>query len=416
MSYEVFYDLILGAARQEIGEVILVLLILVLLSPAVGKGIAGRISLILLMVGFAVAHYSLVYILILILAYSCLTSRAFRKTEGPILLGLIVVAGFAWYTFSAGGAGNATLGHDISSIYGLLTNGPSSIMRTPVEVSRAVGSTSLSPGPLEEANRWTQIAVQLFLLLGFFVSVFKKKSVNEQKMFPLMTGGLILLVSSVALPGLGNTVGLDRMYHITLLFIAPFFVYGAERVELVLVSLGSRVRIPRYPLLRTATRGGTLHLAAAILFLYFLFVSGWLTVVSAGVPTSLVLDANRMRNSADPTVGQSYYDDFNVLPDITGAVWLRSYDVGNRPVCADITARAHVLEVYGEFPYVTRPFLQNYLPDNCHFSNSFVYLDEFNNLYGRGVTFQGTFPISDDSQALSKMNQIYSNGATTIYA
>ena len=106
MSYETFYDAMLGLARQEIGEVLLVLLVLVLLSPAISKGVSGRLLLILLLVGFAVAHYSLVYILILILAYSCLTSRAFRRTEGLMLLGLLLVAGLAWYASIARGSCN----------------------------------------------------------------------------------------------------------------------------------------------------------------------------------------------------------------------------------------------------------------------------------------------------------------------
>ena len=140
MSYETFYDAMLGLARQEIGEVLLVLLVLVLLSPAISKGVSGRLLLVLLLVGFAVAHYSLVYILILILAYSCLTSRAFRRTEGLMLLGLLLVAGLAWYASIAGGAAMIALGNSLSSVFSLLTNGILSPSSRPQEVLKAIGS------------------------------------------------------------------------------------------------------------------------------------------------------------------------------------------------------------------------------------------------------------------------------------
>jgi uncharacterized membrane protein len=413
MSYELFYDMS-GLARQEIGEILLVLLLFVLLSPAISKSVAGRLSLILLMTGFAVSHYSLVYIFIVILAYSCLASRALRRTEAGMLLGLTLVAGLAWYTYAAAGVGMLALVKSISSVFGVLANGIFSSSSRPAEVMKAIGAAPISSGPLQQVNRWTQIVVQLCLVLGFFVLALKKKGTMEQKMFPLMTGGLIVLGCSIALPGVAATLNLDRIYHISLLFIAPFFIYGIELVELALRRVGSRVEIHRHTRLRTATRKNTLHLAAGILFFYFLFVSGWFTVVTAGTPTSFVLDANRMRYSTNPTVSEEYHDQFTVLPDIDGAVWLRFYDTGRRPVCADIKSLQHVLASYGEFSPLTGQL--NYIPDECHSSDSFVYLSEFNNLYGLGYAFNGTFPISDISQRLSNMNRVYSNGRTAIYA
>jgi hypothetical protein len=48
------------------------------------------------------------------------------------------------------------------------------------------------------------------------------------------------------------------------------------------------------------------------------------------------------------------------------------------------------------------------------FLGSFVYLSEFNNNYGLGYVFSGTFAISDISSTLSTMNRVCSNGRTTI--
>jgi uncharacterized membrane protein len=408
MSYHVFYDGMLGLAREEIAETLLVLLLLVLLSTEIGKGASGKLLLILLMLGFAVSHYSLFYIFILVLVYSCLVSR---RTGVLTLLALMLIVGLVWYTFTAGGAAIVGVGKAISFVSASLTNGGIfSLSSKPQDVLRAVGSAPLSPGPLQQANRWTQILVQLWLLLGFFVLMFKKKNAMEEKMFPLMTGGLIVLVSSIAVPGLAAALNFNRYYQLTLLFISPFFIYGDGLVEQALRSVGLLVENHRLPRLHTPTERNALHLAAAMLFLYFLFVSGWFTVVTAGTPTSLVLDANRMKDSTNPTVSEQYYAEYTDLPDISGAIWLHSHDIGGRPVCADINAQDHVLLAYGEFQGTS------YLPDRCHFSNSFVYLDQFNNIYGVGETYNGTFRISELSQTLSNMNRVYSNSGVTIYA
>jgi uncharacterized membrane protein len=417
MSYDSFYDQMIALGRQEIAEILLTLLILVLLSPAISKSRSGTLTLIFLTFGFVASHYALAYIFIFILAYSCLTSRTFRKTKGSMLLGLVSVVGMAWYMFAASGAGFLALGHSISSISGVLTNGIFGLGSRPQELSKAIGSAPISSGLLQEVNRWTQILVQLCLLFGLLVLVCKKKSASEQEMLPLITGGLIVLGSSIVLPEIAATLNLGRIYHIALLFISPCFIYATERVELTLRSVGSRVESRRHFRLRAATQRRSLHVAAAILFLYFLFVSGWFTVVTAGVPTSYILDSNRMRDSTNLAVSEVYYGDSTVLPDIVGTSWLRSVRISSRAVCSDINAQRRVLTSYGEFPPSVGNYA-NYLPRqyNCHFSDSYVYLSEFNNRYGVGFTFNGTFPISDISQTLSKMNRVYSNGETTLYA
>jgi len=408
MSYPTFYDEMLGLARQEIAEVLLVLLLFVLLSPTLSKGVSGKVSLVLLMIGVAVSHYSIFYISALIFAYSCLTSRAFRKTEGLLLFGLMVVAGLAWYTYITGGLAALKLSNEASSVLTLVTNSFLSSSSRPTELMKALGATPISPGPLQQLNRWTQIAVQLCLLLGFLVLLLKNKSVPEQKMFPLMTAGLILVGASIILPGLAATLNLNRIYQIALLFMAPFFIYGTRWFEAEI----RRVKLSTFD-------KSTLHLAALILFLYFLFVSGWFTVVTAGSPTSLMLDANRMRSSPNPLIASLYYQDNTVTADVDGATWLHSYAPQGSQVCADIQAESAVLLAYGNFPpQLKGGFFANYLSPivyTCDFSSSFAYLSEYNNIYGLGFTFNGVFPISDISPTLLTMNRIYSSGRTTTY-
>ena len=423
MSYYPFSEFSFSLSRQEIAELFLVVLLLVLFSPAIRNGALGRITQLLLIAMVVVSHYSILYILIIILTFSYATSRTFRQAGGLMLFGLVLVVGTAWYTFTAGGAGMLALGNAMSSIVDLFTGGMFSSASRPVQVMQALGTASISPGPLQQANRWIQLLVQLCLLLGFFVLVFKKKSDMEREMLPMMTGAMIVLGSSILLPGVAATLNFDRIYHIVLLFIAPLFIYGAERIELTLRSIRSRIRTHGHPRIPAVTQRNTLRLAAGILFLYFLFVSGWFAAVTDGQPTSYILDANRMRNSTSVFPISLYYAQFTVLPDISGATWFHNYDNG-RSICSDSVSQTKVLTSYGGVPGSSGGFQASGKPNNllankydCDYSNSYVFLSEFNNLYGLGFTYPSgtTFPISIVWPRLSEMVRVYDNGETTIY-
>jgi uncharacterized membrane protein len=124
-----------------------------------------------------------------------------------------------------------------------------------------------------------------------------------------------------------------------------------------------------------------------------------------------------MRNSTNLDLAEECYRDYAVLPDITGAVWLRYHDIDGRLVFGDIVARLAVLQSYGEFSAPLSRNFTNYLssdPYTCPFSDSFVYLSEFNNLYGLGFSFAGTLPLSNISQRWFTTNRIYSNGDTNL--
>jgi len=418
MSYDAFYDQMLSLGREEIAELLLMLLILALLSPSISSGTSGRLTLVLLTLGFATSHYSLAYIYLAILVLSFVTYRIFRisvRSVDMTLLAITSVVLLSWYAFAASGAGILTLNGALSFVVNAMRTDLFSPATTP-QLSKALGAVPLPPGILHQADRYTELSVPLLLLLGFIVFACKKeKSITERQILPIMSGGLLLLGGDAVLPGFAAALDFSRTYHTALLFISICFIYGAGFVERALLSIGSLIR--RHRQIHVPSVARTLHLAAAVLFLYFLFVSGWLWAVTSDVPTSLVFDTNRMANSTNPALNAEYYADFTVLSDISAAVWLHFQASSSRSVCADATAKYHVLLSYGEFPLVTSRYYTSYLPDNCDFSHSYVYLSEFNNRYGQGSTFApATFRISDISQQLSRMNTVYSNGAATIYA
>jgi hypothetical protein len=117
-----------------------------------------------------------------------------------------------------------------------------------------------------------------------------------------------------------------------------------------------------------------------------------------------------MLNSPDPLRKLAYFNAYTVSQDVAAARWLRSH-IQDRPVCADLTARYHVLNSYGEFPR------QGPVLPYCDLPDSYVYLSVVNTLYGVGTTWdRPVWEIQDISAALASKNRICSNGGDVIYA
>jgi hypothetical protein len=116
-----------------------------------------------------------------------------------------------------------------------------------------------------------------------------------------------------------------------------------------------------------------------------------------------------MLNSPDINVKSNYFDPNTLDTDIAAAHWIAAYGQVNRPICSDQIAQYGVLDSYGGFPRGG-----NILP-YCYpgvFSHSYVYLREFNAVYGYfvftqdGTAVQGSTP--QISEKLAQDNRIFS--------
>jgi uncharacterized membrane protein len=409
MSVDTFYIELPAIGREQIAELLLVVLVLVLMSTNISERISGRLAIVVLTVGLVMAHYSIAYLYLFFLGCSLVMSRLFRRkvalwTSTTALITL--VATLAWYATVARGAAVLGLSKSMSRVIEAVATdffGPGT---RPVAVLQAVGFIGL-PGILHDINRATAYLVQVFLVLGFFaVTLKKRKSETENKILPLMTGALILLGASTLLPLFSTTLNLSRLYHIVLLFLSPCFFYGVEQLSR---TVGSTFRNLAHIHIRFDVRW---VLAAMILFSYFLYGTGLVWAVGMDRPTSVIIDSERMLNSRDPALEQRYFNDRTITSDIAAARWLSRYYTG-RLICADLIARAHVLTSYGEFGSEDLCAL----PYDCNFSNSFVYLTEVNTIYGWGqATMKERFPISKISTSLATKDIVCSVGVATIYA
>jgi uncharacterized membrane protein len=407
-----YYDQLISLARQEVAELLLVVLLLIFFSPKIRNRLSGAVATVVLTMGLVMSHYTTAFLFVLLVIFSFVVAVISRHRDVSLFnsstLLLTGVAVFGWYTFVAGGIAVARLGSALSNVAnGVITDflNPSN---RPTQVAQLIGQ-GVTSGFLHDINRAVASIVVLCLILGFFALLCKRrKSTAEWKMMPLTTLGFILIGSVVILPSFGASLQFSRLYHYSLLFVSPCFAYGVNLLASPLENL--RPAFAKVLHLRVRRRFPTKSvLAACILLSYFLFVSGWVWAVSMDRPTSPILDSQRMQTSPDIVLAAQYFDSTTVAEDVAAAQWLSVYH-SDRPICSDIPAQYQVLNSYGEFPR-NGPSL----PRCSGVKNAYVFLREFNNLRGVGSAIpEGPpdFSISTISLKLNAINRIYSDGAT----
>jgi len=377
---------------------------------------ASVLTMVIMTVGLVMSHYSTAFVYLALLSIVFLFSRFSRRRIefGPIRITLLaIVATTSYFIFAAGGVAFVALSANVVNI----TRGISTDLfggQRPVQLMLALGAVAgQSRGILHDMNRMIQILVQFFLVLGFFaLALKKKKSEADYKFIPLITFGMLFLGASVALPFVAGTLNITRIYHYALILISPCLIFGIGVLDRRVRAVGSTLQ--RFVHTDFSIPFSTKQLMAGIILCsYFLFVSGWVFAVAMDTPSSIILDSNAYLNSTDMNIGAIYFNTYAVLPDIAAARWISEYRQMNRPICSDQIAQYGVLDSYGELPR-GGPLLSY-----CRFQYSYVYLREYNSLYGYVVldlsgrpTFMSTLHISN---TLAAENRIYS-GTTVVYS
>jgi uncharacterized membrane protein len=416
VSYRTFYVELIGLARQEAAEILLVLSLLLLFSARSLKTRSMLSVILILTFGIVTAHYSIAYIYAFLLLSSFLLSRLFRRRIGEVvnssMLALTVMILIIWYAFLASGFEVATFATFLSNI---TLQDLFNMNARPAVFSAALGFGAF-PGLLHDLNRVVYYLVNICLVLGFFVFILKRQKLNsERRMIPLMFSGMFLLGSAVLVPSFAVGLNISRLYHLALLLASPCFVYGMDYLGSNTRRLISTLRLdfPRFP----SGVSSRWLLAATVLFLFLLFDSGWVWAASMDRPTSVLLDHDRMLSYPDPSVRDAFFSYDAAPQDIAAAVWLSPQLRNGHPVCADSISGTEVLVSYGGGrPYSGSVPILN-LRDDCNFQGEYVYLSVLNTIYGIGDWHSiSTWPISDISPELSSENLVYSNGGATIYA
>ncbi|KLK89298.1 membrane protein [Methanoculleus sediminis] len=421
-SFFTFYTEMISLARQQIAELFLALTVLAMIDKTMDRGKRA-----FLMIAFAfamiVSHYGLSYIYLfslvpawLLLAvperlYSWLPERLARgislmrpdplvpaRTGGrapvrtlvlPYIL-IFAALTYLWYSTVAEGTALAT----VTGIGDKIWNTLFTDSFNPTTAQGMHILTSQSTTLLHGLAKVVHIATQGLIAVGLLATLARRERWRiEPEYLAVSLVFLLINVAGIVVPFFASSLNTSRLYHITLIFLAPFAIIGG-------IALYERLTGWIHAI-RAAPFMGTAYQALAAFFVvFFLFNSGLLYQVMDDNPTSMALDT-----AGDKPV-------FNGR-EVQGAVWL--FSEGNeRPIYVDGTRWWLLLGF--------NPGSQRYVPANASLlePNSYLYFGTYN-LMRESIRIETqahavtTATYTDAERFIRDHHRIYDNAGSAVY-
>jgi uncharacterized membrane protein len=341
MAVPTFSLEMIALCRQQVAELFLALLIMLLVTQRLHtwqKIIMGCIFAASIVVShYATGFIGFIYMGLFLPFIYILQSRWFRsiwswlcskfgglpppgKQVHPAALWIIVAAfflvGFAWYAYIASGVNLSALGwlwnKQTSAIASVATSSPSTphygffnFGARDELVQTALGLDFFQVSPQGQLFRFFQLTTQLFLVLGICRLIFRPKGLNfTVEYLSLCVTSCLLLAGCIFLPVFANLLNTTRMYHITLITLAPFCILGGEVIWVIVTASWRKLEFNRPA---TTTDAGvdyrrySAFITLVVLIPYFLFNSGLVYEVtsqditdSIDTPYSIALSSYRL--------------------------------------------------------------------------------------------------------------------------
>ena len=368
VSCGTFFGVMLSLARQQIAELFLVLLILLMIDKNMDK-IKRSFLFIVFGISLVVSHYGLSYIymfclisvwLILVLVENPamqkmrdnfhskfskykrdklalvenpnpISLKIADRTIGSTFVLLFITVTLTWYMYvSSSSAFNAivqTGDHIVSSISTDFLN-----PETAEGLSEMLTETYSS---LHHIFKIINYLNQIFIMIGGIVLLLKYKEMKFEREFAAFSIiNLGICFAGVSVPFFASALNMSRLYHITLIFLAPFCVIGGITVFRAIswafkVSwTNKRVR-------------SSLKVLSVYFVIFFLFSTGFVYQVVEGDSVSISLNPN------NPSVFRMLIHE----QDMTSAEWLVAHRKNSTVVYADDYSRSYpLLWAYGFIP------------------------------------------------------------------
>ena len=421
-----FYASITTVSRQMIAELFYVLLFLAILKDSGnGKKSNWIILLIFLMFGLTVSHYSMSYMFLILLLSTIIFGKLFLKNKTMKVKSTFFAFSFSltfiWYMNLVSGP-FTNLARAFRTIIETFITELFSVGSRGELVQAALGVVE-SPDLLHNLSRYLFNITSLLILVGFvwLLLNWKKEKLNSEYVF-LVCVNMGILLSTIIVPNFAGFLEIGRWYHITLLFLSPLFVLGAETVFSNILNLGKRVK--RHSITdKTRKTSYCFVLSSIVLVAFFLFQSGFIYEISGDpLPSSIALSKKKMEN----------FTEFIYESEVFSAIWLSNYgEVKQLLTFCDTTSLTRVLTGYGNIDRTMLMIIANdtighYAPELIHEPKiesdiSYIYLRQFNVKQGlisydrrAGIFYNvSEVPIFNEADVL--VNKIYSNSFSEVY-
>ena len=439
VSLFIFYTEMTALARQEIAELFLVLILALMINRSI-----NRFKKSILFASFAfsiiVSHYGLsfifmVYLITAWLILFVMDKSLFKKFDpfpGYKLSSqmfnlnfafLFIAYTFTWYMYTSDAY---TFNIFVKICKNFLGNLFINFLNFEFGKGLQIVTSEIS-SPIHIMGKFIHVISQLFILIGFTGLMFKINKMKFKKdFFPLVLISLIILLLSIAVPNFANILNTTRLYHISLIFLAPFVIIGGIIVlknilEFKLSKINDfrknswKNTINNSFKISGEDKKSSRYLKTMSIFVvvFFLFNSGFIYEIINDHPTSYSISQNNLRNSNNAQDRGQLYGNLNTFTqDKFAASWFsHKTETGpNNWIYADVISTQLLMD-YGIGKIHGYGITLN--TSTIILPKTYVFLG-----YANTIGNVMLIPKAYDTRSQYKFNDfnlIYSNGADEIY-
>ena len=434
MIVSYFYGWMLWLPRQGIAELFLVLLILLMIDKNMDK-IKRSLFFIVFGISLVVSHYALsyIYMFCLISAWLILVSGEYPwmqklmdnfyskfggKREEPAgnpnslkikdrtisstFVLLFIIFTLTWYMYlSSSSAFNSIVyigDHIASSIFTDFLN-PEAAQGLHLMMAQP------HPGLLHEVNRVINYLNQIFIVIGVLVLLKYKELKFEREYVAFSMLNLAMLFAAIAVPFFASALRMERLYHITLIFLAPFCVIGGITV-FRMMSKVIRVHWTNKAVRRS------LQALSVFFAISLLYNTGVVFGVAEGHYGSISLNS---------TVDRAHFNDQEALM----TEWLKDVKDVDTKIYSDLLRGILLLGIFGEryvFTGDEEKGIITRIPDNAYIflgrenvKNKKMLLRSLELNEPNVVVDLQNSTFDKFNNTLFNMSRIYNNGDAVVY-
>lgn len=445
VSIATFYSDMTALARQEIAELFVVLVIMILVTTKLNR-LNSSLLILLFSISIIVSHYSLSYLYLFIfiaaglMIYITGEFKFIEEYYGKIQKSLtdkihlnrylkienikiqpdskiskhinfnfilfFIVFTLAWYLYISNSSSFTQvlqIGNQISS--NIITD----FLNPNSSQGLYVLTTNINTLP-HMIGKFIQLISQLFVIIGMvYIFVINKLKFNRVYLV-LSIVNLFLLLFALFVPFFASSLNITRLYHISLIILAPFFVIGG------LVVFNYFNVLKRYKHHNLPQKSLSIFLVINLLF-----ASGFVYEITKDHPTSDSLSQNTILKMGTPEEKISYYSGYTPQQNVFSVIWL-----------SDNKAKTNLTEIYAGYTsipeiwaYINSPYSSFYISDLSNMtlknSDAYVYigyLELSQNIFASTQTMFLRIVYNNMTiinPFLEKNYKIYSNGGSDIY-
>ncbi|WP_231585732.1 DUF2206 domain-containing protein [Methanosarcina sp. WWM596] len=403
ISLFIYYFWMALMPRQIVAEVFLVLLMMVIVDKKISNAIKSFLF-ILFSFSMIVSHYGLsdLFLLCIIFVYLSILTTKFAKKNiffleyntvkkiavnrdyNNISLNIVIL----YFVFLV----SWSIYVSTSSVFSTLINIGKNIVNNLVSefmdpaVTGGMGTILMNTAsPLHELNKYIHILAQIFIVVGLLKVFFGKNKYNFHQNYLLFSiASFLLLIFSIVIPYFSLAMTTSRIYHVTLFFLAPFFVIGITFITNLIKSIGNNNFGLEFQI-------SPMKMASVFLIIFLFFNTGLIYEISNDVPTSIPLNS---------TIDSTVFNDGECF----AANWLLDtrYDHG-------IYADSNRIRALGFFTH----YRKNQLPSSISDVpiGSYIYIGSFN--LENNLLFNGKKSL--DFKIIELQNKVYDNNCAEVY-